>query len=255
MKTGYRAVKEVDPTATVVFHGDDAYFADATHNRELFLKRVLDEANKDPEAPPSGYFFDAVGVNLYCSLDAVYRVYGIYNSILAQFQLQKPLWLTETNCPVYNDATVPEPASGRITTNEQAAFLIEAIALARAAGYQRIGWYTSGATTAHIARIVDRWGLLRADDTPRPAYLAVSRWRANTCRAPICRSNSRHTARRRLTAGPVTRIMADDPLQHTRVQVLWRTGARTQPPSISRASGTSAQLIDPLGFTAQALPG
>ena len=123
MKTGYRAVKSVDPSATVVFPAT-TYFADAVHNRPLFLARVLAEANKDPEAPPNGYFFDAVGVNLYCSLDAVYRVHGIYSSILAQYQLQKPLWLTETNCPVYNDATVPEPASGRITTSEQAAYLI-----------------------------------------------------------------------------------------------------------------------------------
>ena len=39
-------------------------------------------------------------MNLYCSLDAVYKVYGVYASILAQYQLTRPLWLTETNCPV-----------------------------------------------------------------------------------------------------------------------------------------------------------
>src|SRR5438067_4582134 len=99
LKTAYRAVKEVDPSATVVFPAT-TYFADAVHGRELFLGRVLQEANKDPEAPSNGYFFDALGVNLYCSLDAVYRVRGVYASILAQYQLQKPLWLTETNCPV-----------------------------------------------------------------------------------------------------------------------------------------------------------
>jgi hypothetical protein len=251
MRTGYRAVKEVDPSATVVFPAT-TYFADATHNRELFLKRVLDEANKDPEAPPSGYFFDAVGVNLYCSLDAVYRVYGIYNSVLAQFQLQKPLWLTETNCPVYNDATVPEPAQGRITTNEQAAFLIEAIALARAAGYQRIGWYTMVDHDASTG-IVDRWGLLRADDTPRPAYLAfqvasqyLSRSDLIVKLAPYGTSTG--------DGWPVTRISVDDPFQHTRVQILWRTAQGPDSVNVP-ASGASAQLIDPLGFTAQALRG
>src|SRR5260370_11471293 len=148
MKPVYRAVKAVDPTATGVFPAT-TYCADGAHGRELFLLRVLQEANKDPDAPASGYFFDAVGVNLYCSLDAVYRVHGIYASILGQYQLQKPLWLTETNCPVYNDATTPEPASGRITTDEQAAYLIQAVALARAARYARIGWDSHG---AHPAR-------------------------------------------------------------------------------------------------------
>ncbi len=248
LKTGYRAVKEVDPSASVVFPAT-TYFADATHNRELFLKRVLDEANKDPEAPPNGYFFDAVGVNLYCSLDAVYRVYGIYNSILAQFQLQKPLWLTETNCPVYNDATVPEPASGRITTNEQAAYLVEAIALARAAGYQRIGWYTMVDHDASTG-IVDRWGLLRADDTPRPAYMAFEVASSYLARSDLTVKLAPYGT---ATANgwPVTRILVDDPLQHTRVQVLWRTADGPATVNVP-ASGTSAQLIDPLGFSSQA---
>jgi hypothetical protein len=250
-KTGYRAVKEVDPSASVVFPAT-TYFTDAVHNRELFLKRVLEEANKDPESPPNGYFFDAVGVNLYCSLDAVYRVAGIYNSILAQYQLQKPLWLTETNCPVYNDATVPEPASGRITTNEQAAYLIEAIALARAAGYQRIGWYTMVDHDASTG-IVDRWGLLRADDTPRPAYMAFEVASSYLSRADL---NVRLAPYGTVTADgwPVTRILLDDPLQHTRVQVLWRTADGPSTVDV-QASGSSAQLIDPLGFSAQAIRG
>jgi len=251
LKTGYRAVKEVDPSASVVFPAT-TYFADATHNRELFLKRVLDEANKDPDSPPNGYFFDAVGVNLYCSLDAVYRVYGIYNSILAQFQLQKPLWLTETNCPVYNDATVPEPASGRITTNEQAAYLIEAIALARAAGYQRIGWYTMVDHDASTG-IVDRWGLLRADDTPRPAYMALevaSQYLARSDLSVRLAPYGTQTA----NGWPVARILVDDPLQHTRVQVMWRTADGPSTVNVP-ISGSSAELVDPLGFSAPAVAG
>jgi len=248
LKTGYRAVKEVDPSASVVFPAT-TYFADAVRNRPLFLARVLDEANKDPEAPPSGYFFDAVGVNLYCSLDAVYRVYGIYNSILAQYRLQKPIWLTETNCPVYNDKTVPEPAANRITTNEQAAYLIEAVALARAAGYQRIGWYTMVDHDASSG-IVDRWGLLRADATPRPAYLAFEVASAYLARSDV---TVRLAPYGTLTANgwPVTRILVDDPLRHTRVQVLWRTADGPSAVDVP-VSGSAAQLIDPLGFTAPA---
>ncbi|HYR16119.1 MAG TPA: hypothetical protein VEQ67_18165, partial [Mycobacterium sp.] len=248
MRTGYRAIKAVDPNATVVFPAT-TYFADAVHNRELFLGRVLQKINTDPEAPANGFYFDAVGVNLYCSLDALYRVHGVYSSILAGYHLAKPLWLTETNCPVYNDKTTPQPASGRITTDEQAAFLIEAVALARAAGYQRIGWFTM-VDHADTSGIFDRWGLLRGDGSPRPAFRAfqvASQYLAQpgiTARlAPLGNSDA--------DGWPITRVILDDPSRRTRVQVLWRTAAG--PASVSvEVTGTVARLIDPLGFSSSA---
>lgn len=248
MRTGYQAIKEVDPTATVVFPAT-TYFADAVHGRELFLGRVLTETNRDPAAAASGFYFDAVGVNLYCSLDALYRVHGVYSSILAQYRLDKPLWLTETNCPVYNDATTPQPPSGRITTDEQAAYLIEAVALGRAAGYQRIGWYTMVDHDA-ASGIFDRWGLLRADGSPRPAFRAfqvASRYLGQpgvTARlAPLGTATS--------NGWPVTRVILDDPSERTRVQVLWRTSEGPADVSVE-AAGSAARLIDPLGFTSVA---
>jgi hypothetical protein len=248
LKTAYRAIKEVDPTATVVFPAT-TYFADAVHGRELFLARVLKEANNDSEAPANGYFFDAVGVNLYCSLDAVYKVYGVYANILAQYQLHRPIWLTETNCPVYNDATTPQAASGRITTNEQTAYLIQAVALARAAGYARIGWY-SMVDHDPSSGIFDRWGLVRADGTTRPAFLAfqvasqyLSQPGVSARLAPLGTTTA--------DGWPVTRVIFDDLSQRSRVQVLWRTA--DGPSSVQvEAAGTSARLIDPLGFTAAA---
>jgi hypothetical protein len=249
LRAAYRAIKEVDPSATVVFPAT-TYFADAVHGRELFLGRVLKEANTDPEAPAHGYYFDAVGVNLYCSLDAVYRVYGVYSAILAQYHLQRPLWLTETNCPVYNDATTPELASGRITTDEQAAFLIEAVALARAAGYARIGWY-SMVDHDPSSGIFDRWGLMRADGTTRPAFLAfqvASQYLAQPGVSARLAPLGTPTA----NGWPVARVLFDDPGQRTRVQVLWRTA--DGPGSVRvEAAGTSALLVDPLGFTAAAI--
>jgi polysaccharide biosynthesis protein PslG len=248
LRTAYRAIKEVDPSATVVFPAT-TYFADAVHGRELFLARVLKEANNDREAPANGYYFDAVGVNLYCSLDAVYKVYGVYAGILAQYQLHRPLWLTETNCPVYNDATTPELASGRITTDEQAAYLIQAVALARAAGYARIGWY-SMVDHDPSSGIFDRWGLIRADGTTRPAFLAfqvasqyLSQPGVSARLAPLGTSTA--------DGWPVTRVLFDDLSQRSRVQVLWRTA--DGPASVRvEAAGTSALLIDPLGFSATA---
>ncbi|MGI9147089.1 MAG: hypothetical protein ACR2IK_11135 [Chloroflexota bacterium] len=248
LRTAYRAIKQVDPSATVVFPAT-TYFADAVHGRELFLERVLKEANADRDAPAHGYYFDAVGVNLYCSLDAVYRVYGVYAAILARYQLQRPIWLTETNCPVYNDATTPDLASGRITTDEQAAFLIQAVALARAAGYARIGWYSMVDHDPNSG-IFDRWGLVRADGTSRPAFLAFQVASQYLSQPGV---SARLAPLGAVTADgwPVTRIVFDDPGQRSRVQVLWRTA--NGPPSVRvEAAGSSAQLVDPLGFTAVA---
>jgi len=243
LRTGYRAIKQVDPSATVVFPAT-TYFADAVRGRDLFLARVLAEGEKDREAPANGYFFDTLAVNLYCSLDAVYRVHGVFSAILTRYQLSKPIWLTETNCPVYNDASTPVPSSGRITTDEQAAYLVQSVALARAAGYQRIGWYSMIDHNPNSG-ILDRWGLLRPNGTSRPAfrafqvaaqYLAKSSLIATL--APFGSVDA--------DGWPVTRVTLDDPADRTRVQVLWRTAAG---PSTVRvdAVGGSAQLVDILG--------
>jgi hypothetical protein len=49
----------------------------------------------------------------------------------------------------------------------------------------------------------------------------------------------------------VTRVLLDDATQHTRIQVLWRTA--DGPSSVNvEAAGTTARLIDPLGFSTTA---
>src|SRR5919199_2704620 len=244
VRAGYKAVKAVDPNATVLFPST-TYFADAVNGRELFLARVLREGDKDPQAAANGYYFHALGVNLYCSLDAVYRVYGLYAQILAPSKLAKPLLLTETNCPVYNDATTPLGPGWRISTSEQAGFLLQAIALARAAGYQRIGWYSMVDHDA-TSGIVDRWGLLRADGTTRPAFLAfqvASRYLAR----PEISARLAPLGNATINGWPVTRVSFDDFSTHARVQVLWRTGDGPATVNVE-AAGTSARIIDPLGF-------
>jgi hypothetical protein len=248
LRTGYRAIKSVDPNATVVFPST-TYFADAVHGRELFLARVLAELQNDPGAAKSGYYFDAVGVNLYCSLDALYRVHGVYDSILGGYQLHKPLWLTETNCPVYNDTTAPEPAVGRITTDEQAAYLIQAVALARAAGYQRIGWY-SMVDHDPSSGIFDRWGLLRSDGSTRPAYNAfqvATRYLAS----PLASARLEPFGTLTADGWPVTRVVLDDLTARQRVHVLWRT-AGAPGSVVVEAAGTQALLVDPLGVSTPA---
>lgn len=243
VRAGYRAVKKVDPGAAVVFPST-TYFADAVGGRNLFLERVLQEGRRDPEAARNGFYFDALGVNLYCSLDAIYRVRGLYADILARNGVgPKPIWLTETNCPIYNDAKAPVEPRQHISTMEQAAFVIQALALARAAGYERVAWYSM----IDAAGISDHWGLLRPDGSPRPAYRALqtaSRYLTSadqTARlAPLGEADR--------DGYPVTRVVLDDPSRGTRVQVLWRN--RLGPRAVAvEPSASAARLVDLLGVS------
>jgi hypothetical protein len=244
VRAGYRAVKKVDRGAAVVFPAT-TYFADAVNGRNLFLDRVLQEGRSDPEAARNGYYFDAVGVNLYCSLDAIYRVRGLYADVLARYGLKgKPIWLTETNCPIYNDARAPVEPRQHITTMEQAAFLIQAIALARAAGYDRIGWY-SLIDAAPTSRVPDHWGLLRPDASPRPAYralLTAARYLSDA--DLVARLAPLGEADR--DGYPISRVVVDDPRRGMRVQVVWRSRAGPRGVAI-QSSGSSAQVVDLFG--------
>ncbi len=243
LRTGYRAVKQADPRAAVVFPAT-TYFADAVNGRELFLGRVLSDGAKDREAAAHGYYFDAVAVNIYCSLDVVYRVRGIYADILARYKLDKPIWLTETNCPVYNDATAPVTPSHHISTSEQAAYLLEVVAVARAAGYQRIAWYSMIDHDPNTG-IADRWGLLRLDASPRPALTALAV-------ATKYLSSSAQTARLApigdagADGWPVWRVVLNDPTRQSRIHVLWRS-ARGPTSLRVEALGTVAELVDVQG--------
>jgi hypothetical protein len=103
---------------------------------------------------------------------------------LAQFGLQKPVWVTEMNAMPYDDPGVPgwDPAARndgfRITLDEQASFVIQAYALGIAAGYEALFWQAMQDDPPPVPD--ELWGLVRysedsmnADPTRvRPAYTA-----------------------------------------------------------------------------------
>jgi hypothetical protein len=103
---------------------------------------------------------------------------------------------------------------------------------------------------ADTSGIFDRWGLLRADGSQRPAFRAFQVASQYLARPGL---SARLAPLGTITADgwPITRVILDDPGQRTRVQVLWRTS--DGPASVSvEAVGTSARLIDPLGASAVA---
>lgn len=242
VRAGYRAVKAADPAATVVFPAT-AYYPDVVNGRELYFARVLQAAARLPDAARNGYYFDAVAVNLYCSLAGIYDIPRAYRAILARHGLDKPLWLTETNCPPTNDPAQAGGAGLGIATHEQAAFLLQAVAMARAANYQRIGWY---ALVDHdAARIPERWGLVRPDGSLRPAFRAfqvAARYLDHPGPArflPLDGDPHTHSWR-------AWRVVSDDPRWQRRVQALWSGPGGPRSVRLP-VRGSAARTVDVLG--------
>jgi hypothetical protein len=168
LRRAYQAIKAANPNATVIF-GATSYWVDINMGREPFFKRILSLAAADPEAPANGHFFDAVSFNLYWCADDILRVYVEMRDAMRAKGIDKPIWLTETNAMPYDDLATPKGTNGqRVTMQQQADFAIQALALASAAGYQRIGWYRI--TDGNIWRDQEVWGLLRDDGSKRPVF-------------------------------------------------------------------------------------
>jgi hypothetical protein len=170
LKDASLAVKSVDPNATVVF-GATSYWVDILNGRELYPKRVLRIAARDPQTPANDWFFDAIAMNLYRAPDDIYRVSFELQRALKSVGVDKPRWVTELNCMPFDDPQTPKPDDHqRCTLEEQAAFTIQAYALALADPWARVFWYQL--TDNQIWQAQEVWGLVRDDGSERPAFRA-----------------------------------------------------------------------------------
>lgn len=159
LQTAAEAIRAADPSARVLFGGLH-YFASA--DRLPFLEQVL--ALERPDRPS----FDLLGLHVYHRVGDVVRGIQLARVTLARFGFRQPIWLNETNVPVKFDPLSPtETPRGVATLDEQAAFLVQAHAIALAAGAEQISWYRASEVGEHLT-----WGLLREDDSARPAFAA-----------------------------------------------------------------------------------
>lgn len=169
-KDGDLAAKSANPNAKIVFAGT-IYWTDVQQDRKLFLDRVLDRATAiDPTAPANGYYFDAVDIHIYSSPYQLISTPKVYRDVLARYGLTKPIWVSEMNVVPWNDPLSKVPRGGfRASLDEQASYIIQAIALAEVSGVER----------ASVYKMVDGqiiggepYGLARNDGSTRPAYAA-----------------------------------------------------------------------------------
>ena len=138
LKVGYLAAKLVDPDA-VIHVGGMAWWGDVTQGRPMYLKRLLDVAARDPEAYDHDFFFDAVSLHVYFDTQNVWEMVTQTRGILTHYRQEgKPIWINEINArPAFDPRADVPPAMYDVSLGQQADFMVQAAALALAAGVER----------------------------------------------------------------------------------------------------------------------
>ena len=171
-KVAYFVARQENPGAEIHFAGL-TYWHDAVNGRTLYLQRYIDEARQDAEAAAHHFYFDAISLHIYFTTDTVYDITVLFADLLRRNGLSQPIWINETNAPPFDDPlnpwTIPD---WQVTLDQQAGFIVQAIAQGLAAGAQRIAVY----------KLVDfppyppgyePYGLVRSDGSRRPAFEAM----------------------------------------------------------------------------------
>jgi hypothetical protein len=173
LQVAYQAIKGDgsatggNPGATVLFAGLH-YWADPA-----MYTQVLDcLAAADPGGAAQHYFFDVMSVHFYSRSDNTYDMVNlIKDAMVARGMGDHPVWLTETGAPLYGDASPGRQPLNKgdnfLSINEEAAYVIQSYANALAAGVERYYFFR-----AHDADMGEPHGLIRNDQSLRPAYVA-----------------------------------------------------------------------------------
>jgi hypothetical protein len=256
MEVAYRAAKRANPNAVVAFPGT-SYWVDKNSGRPQFYERFLRLESQNPEAPANHFFHDAVPLNLYRAPDDLVRIHQEFTALQARYNItDTPVWLLELNAMPTDDSSIPCAdfhARGAIQTTQaqQAAYAVQAFALAAAVGYERIGFYQMVDDNPCNQSAV--WGIARDDGSLRPvatslrvAVRAFSGY-LDAHFAPLVRRRSGWSAwpdnPNSLTPNwQVYEVVFDLPNQE-RVTVLWNGDGTPLQVRVPRHS-SSAQLMD-----------
>jgi len=169
VKVAYLAATAVNPNAQIHIAGT-TYWYDINNDRPLYVGRLLDVLAADPDAAAHGYYFDALTVHVYFRTETVYDITRANRAALERHGMgAKAVWIVETNAsPNLDPAWRVERPNWQITLEQQSAFLTQAAALGLAAGAERIAAYKF--FDWNLAPGAESFGLIRADESPRPAY-------------------------------------------------------------------------------------
>jgi len=170
LKVGYLAAKSVNPNVKVSMAGM-TYYWDKEHDRPQYFQRVLDALGSDPSAARNNWFFDIAHVHTYGNPLNTYTIPLVFQRIMRQKGISKPIWIDESNALIKNDPRVGAgDGAFRVTMDEQASYVIQSMALARAAGVQHYSTYKM--QDEFPENEDEYWGMTRNDGSVRPSYVA-----------------------------------------------------------------------------------
>ncbi len=168
LKVAAIVLRAEDPDAVVHLAGL-TYWHDVEAGREQYLSRFLKVAAADPGAKARGYYFDVISLHIYFRSESVPAIVEEMQAILAEYGLEKPIWINETNAAPDQDPSWPvRRPDFPVDLEQQAWYLVQAHVMGFAAGVERVGVYKF--TDVLVAPGDEPYGLLRADFSERPAY-------------------------------------------------------------------------------------
>lgn len=235
VKAAYLAARQGNPDAKIHLAGT-TYWHDVNAGRRLYMDRLLERIAQDPEAAANGYYFDALSLHLYFRTETVYDIVRKMRALLDSYGLgDKAIWINEMNAAPTDDPLWPVVRPQyQLNLAQQSAFLVQASALALAAGVERMAVYKFYDWS--LPPRGEAFGLLRADGSRRPAF--------DTWKLVIqVFSGVESTALAQSDAADVVRLRRDDGQQ---VIVAWARTAEAARLRVS-ATGPDAILFDQYG--------
>jgi hypothetical protein len=170
LKVAYLNAKEINPSSKVIV-GGFAYWWDKEHGRPPFLGPLLEVISRDPDRAKNNHYFDIISVHTYTNPLNSWTEPMIMRDILDQRNMKKPIWIGESNVIPHDDPKNPLPAGQfRASLDQQASYIIQAMAMAVAANVERYAVYK--ATDEKVENDTELWGLLRNDGSAKPGFVA-----------------------------------------------------------------------------------
>lgn len=229
VKVAYLAAHEVNPDVKIHLAGLTFW------HDPWYLEKFLQVAAADPTAEAHDYYFNVISLHVYFKPATVPVIVQSIRYQLVAYNVDKPIWINETNAAPYDDPAYPWPDPlFALTQDQQAAFILQASALALAQGVERVSVY-KWIDVPSPPLGYEPYGLLRPDHSLRPAYTAyrlMTQYYAGVNEA-LDRSSR-----------DVRQIVLTRERQTTRV--LWATTPEALTVTVPALAG-SAQLIDSTG--------
>ena len=172
LKTAYLAIKEVDPSMQVLVAGM-TYYWDWEHGRRRYLDRLLEIIAADPEPRPTAHYFDGVIYHLYFNPRQTVDVLDETRQTLSRYGMAGKADLDQRD----QRAAVGRSA-GATLVRAALSRLAGGAGRVRLAGIRAWPSPTAPAgcevyklrNSADHPESIEPFGLLRADNSPRPAF-------------------------------------------------------------------------------------